>query len=84
VQDDCILVALGLPQLGIIRQKEYGDRFELTVIFRREDAIKKGIDPAAFSKSINELLVLKRRLQHRLAEIETERQKALNYLPLQR
>lgn len=42
---------------------------------RLEDAIKKGVDPEAFSKSINELLTLKRRLQHRLDEIETERKR---------
>jgi transposase len=36
VQDDCILVALGLPQLAILKQREYEDRFEVTVIYRRE------------------------------------------------
>jgi hypothetical protein len=60
-------------QVELTKQKSQAD-LELG---RLEDAIKKGVDPEAFSKSINELLVLKRRLQHRLDEIETERQRAL-------
>lgn len=39
MQDDCILVALGLPELAIKRQREYEDRFEITVIYRREGAV---------------------------------------------
>jgi len=35
VQDDCIAVALGLPQLKILWQKELEDHFEVTVIYRR-------------------------------------------------
>jgi transposase len=35
VQDDCISVALGLPELKILRQRELEDRFEVTVIHRR-------------------------------------------------
>jgi transposase len=39
VQDDCIAVALGLPQLRILRQKELEDRFEVTVIYHRGEVI---------------------------------------------
>ena len=35
MQDDCIAVALGLPQLKILQQKELADHFEVTVIYRR-------------------------------------------------
>jgi len=35
VQDDCIAVALGLPQLRVLWQKELEDHFEVTVIYRR-------------------------------------------------
>lgn len=35
MQDDCIAVALGLPQLRILEQKELEDHFEVTVIYRR-------------------------------------------------
>lgn len=35
MQDDCISVALGLPELKILRQRELEDRFEVTVIHRR-------------------------------------------------
>jgi len=38
VQDNCILVELGLPQLQILGQKELENRFEVTVIYRRGDA----------------------------------------------
>ncbi|HJX70074.1 MAG TPA: hypothetical protein VJ441_03160 [Dehalococcoidia bacterium] len=38
MQDDCIAVALGLPQLRILWQKELEDRFEITVIYRRSEA----------------------------------------------
>ncbi len=38
MQDDCILVALGLPQLQILEQKELENRFEVTVIYRRGEA----------------------------------------------
>ena len=34
MQDDCIAVALGLPQLKILWQKELEDHFEVTVIYR--------------------------------------------------
>ena len=34
MRDDCIAVALGLPQLRIPRQKELEDHFEVTVIYR--------------------------------------------------
>jgi transposase len=36
VQDDCIVVALGLPQLKVTAQIELKDRFEVTVIYRQE------------------------------------------------
>jgi len=36
VQDDCIAVALGLPQLKVVNQVELMDRFEVTVIYRHE------------------------------------------------
>jgi len=36
VQDDCIAVRLGLPELRILRQKELEDRLEVTVIYRRD------------------------------------------------
>ena len=35
MQDDCIAVALGLPQLKILGQKELGGYIEVTVIYRR-------------------------------------------------
>ncbi len=38
MQDDCILVALGLPQLQILEQKEWENRFEITVTYRRGEA----------------------------------------------
>ncbi len=37
MQDDSISVALGLPQLKILEQKELEDRFEVTVMYRRGD-----------------------------------------------
>ena len=39
MRDDCIAVALGLPQLRILWQKELGGHFEITVIYRRKEAI---------------------------------------------
>jgi len=39
VQDDCIAVALGLPQLKVLGQEEMEDHFEVTVIYRRGEAI---------------------------------------------
>ncbi len=39
MQDDCIAVALRLPQLRILEQKELDNRFEVTVIYRRGEAI---------------------------------------------
>lgn len=39
MQDDCIAVALGLPQLRILWQKELEDHFEVTVVYRRGEAI---------------------------------------------
>ena len=39
MQDGCIAVALGLPQLRILWQKELEDHFEVTVIYRRSKAI---------------------------------------------
>jgi len=38
VPDDCIAVALGLPQLRVLWQKELEDHFEVTVINRRGEA----------------------------------------------
>ena len=35
MQDDCIAVALGLPQLRILEQKETENHFEVAVIYRR-------------------------------------------------
>ena len=37
MQDDCIAVALGLPQLKILWQKELEAHFEVTVIYRRDE-----------------------------------------------
>jgi transposase len=37
VQDDCIAVALGLPQLKIVEQKELENWFEVTVMYRRSE-----------------------------------------------
>lgn len=39
MQDNCIAVALGLPELRVLRQKERADRFEIEVIYRREGAV---------------------------------------------
>ena len=38
MQDDCIAVALELPQLKILEQKELAGHFEVTVIYRRDEA----------------------------------------------
>ena len=38
MQDDCIAVALGLPQLKILEQKELGEYFEVIAVYRREEA----------------------------------------------
>jgi len=38
VQDDCIAVALGLPRLKILWQKELEGHIEATVMYRREEA----------------------------------------------
>ena len=38
MQDDCIAVVLGLPQLKILWQKELEGYFEVTVIYRRGEA----------------------------------------------
>ena len=37
MQDDCIAVAPGLPQLKVLEQKELGGYFEVIVIYRREE-----------------------------------------------
>ena len=39
VQDDCIAVALGLPELRILKQEESKGHFEVTGIYRRGGAI---------------------------------------------
>ncbi|MCD6299973.1 MAG: ISL3 family transposase [Dehalococcoidales bacterium] len=39
MQDDCIAVALGLPQVRILKQEELGSHFEVTVIYRRKGAV---------------------------------------------
>ena len=39
MREDCIAVALGLPQLRILWQKELEGHFEVTVIYRRDEAI---------------------------------------------
>ncbi len=39
MQDDCIAVALGLPQLRILKQEELEGHIEVSVIYRRENAI---------------------------------------------
>ena len=36
MQDDCIAVAIGMPQLKVTAQIELKDRFEVTVIYRQE------------------------------------------------
>ncbi len=38
MQDDCIAVALGLPQLKILWQQELDGHIEVTVIYRRGKA----------------------------------------------
>ena len=38
MQDDCIAVALGLPQLKILWQQELEGHIEVTVIYRRGEA----------------------------------------------
>ncbi len=38
MQEDCIAVALGLPQVKILWQKELEDHFEVTVIYHRGEA----------------------------------------------
>lgn len=38
MQEDCILVSLGLPELVVVNQKELKNRFELTVIYDRTEA----------------------------------------------
>ncbi len=38
MQDDCILVALGLPQLKVISSQEFNNRFEITVMYRTSEA----------------------------------------------
>ena len=42
MQDDCIEVSLGLPQLKIMWQEELEDRFEVKVIYRHNEAICPG------------------------------------------
>ena len=37
MRDDCIAVALGLPELRILEQRELEECFEVTVIYRREE-----------------------------------------------
>ena len=39
MQDDCIAVALGLPQLKILWQRELKGHFEVIVIYRREKVV---------------------------------------------
>ena len=39
MQDDCIAVALGLPQLKVLGQEEMEDHIEVTVIYRRGEII---------------------------------------------
>ena len=39
MREDCIAVALGLPQLRILWQKELEGHFEVTVIYRRDEAV---------------------------------------------
>jgi len=43
VQDDCIAVALGVPQLKILEQKELENYFEVTVIYRLERSSVIGV-----------------------------------------
>jgi len=38
VQDDCIAVALGLPQLKILEQKELENHFEVMVAYRQAES----------------------------------------------
>ena len=38
MQDDCIAIELGLPQLKILKQKELKGHIEVTVIYRRDEA----------------------------------------------
>ncbi len=35
MQDDCIAVALGLPLLRVLKQKELENHIDVTVIYRR-------------------------------------------------
>lgn len=39
MQDDCIAVKLGLPQLKVMGQVEFSDRIEVTVMYRRQEVI---------------------------------------------
>ena len=39
MQDNCIAVALGLPRLRILKQKELENHFEVSVIYRRKGAV---------------------------------------------
>ena len=39
MQDDCIAVALRVPQLKILEQEELENYFEVTVIYRRGEVI---------------------------------------------
>lgn len=43
---DCIAVELGLPRLRILRQRELEDHFEVTVIYRRNQAVCPRCDEA--------------------------------------
>lgn len=38
MQDDCISVRLGLPELKVLEQKELNNRFEIKVVYRRSEA----------------------------------------------
>ena len=50
MQEDCIAVALGLPQLKILWQKELEEHFEVTVIYGRERAICPQCDRVAIKE----------------------------------
>ena len=39
MQDDCIAVALGLPELKILGQQEMENHFKVRVMYRRKEAI---------------------------------------------
>ena len=65
MQDDCISVALGLPQLKILEQKELEDRFEVTVVYRRSEASCPRCGKVTSKEQDRRLQYLRTKLTHR-------------------